>query len=96
MILVSLCLSDIQKDKIKQSDNGKKYINLVLSERKEVGKYDETHTLSVSKTKEEREERVDTIYVGSGREYKPQNTAVTPENIDDMKGINAEDDDLPF
>jgi len=96
MIVVSICLSDLPKDKIKVADNGKKYINLILSERKEVGKYGETHTLSLSKTKEEREERVDTVYVGSGKEYKPQNTAVTPESIDDMKGINAEDDDLPF
>jgi len=93
MITISLCLSDLPKAKIKQADNGKKYITLILSERKEVGKFDETHTLSVSRTKEERDAGVATQYVGSGKEYKPQPS--TPQNIEALPP--AEDvDDLPF
>lgn len=92
MITISLCLSDIPKEKIKQGENGKKYINLILSERKQVGNYGETHALSISKTKEERDMNVDTIYVGSGKEYSKK--TVSAEDIDNMP--EAESDDLPF
>ncbi|MDR0573024.1 MAG: hypothetical protein LBG96_03160 [Tannerella sp.] len=55
LINISVCLTDLPKDKIKLAANGKKYINLCLSGRKETGKYGETHTLFVSQTKEERQ-----------------------------------------
>lgn len=93
MITISICLSDLPKDKIKEGKNGKKYINLVLSERKEVGKFDETHTLTVSRTKEERDAQTPAMYVGSGKEYKPLPSA--PQNIDELppaQNVN----DLPF
>lgn len=93
MITISICLTDLPKDKIKQADNGKKYINLILSERREEGKYGETHTLTVSKTKEEREAQAPNIYVGSGKEYKPQPSA--PQNVDNLP-VADETDDLPF
>ena len=94
-ITISLCLSDIPRDRIKQVGNGKKYINLMLSERKEIGKYGETHTLVVSKTKEERGLNEPTIYVGSGKKYEQQSVATTPESVDDFPKAN-EVDDLPF
>ncbi len=67
MILLNVCLSDIPKGKIRTAKNGKKYIDLVLFERKETSQYGETHTLAVSKTKEEREANADTVYIGSGK-----------------------------
>jgi len=94
MIILSLCLSDIPKDKIKKAENGKCYTNLILSERKDVGQYGETHTLAVSKTKEEREAKVGTIYVGSGKLYDNKPVAITPEVIDEME--SADIDELPF
>ena len=69
MITLSICLSDLPKEKIQTSTNGKKYINLVVDKRKEAGKYGETHTLYVSQSKEEREAKDDKKYVGSGKEY---------------------------
>ena len=69
MISLSICLSDLPKEKIQTASNGKKYINLVVDKRKEVGKYGETHTLYVSQSKEEREAKDDKKYVGSGKEY---------------------------
>lgn len=93
MITISLCLSDLPKDKIKQADNGKKYINLILSERKEEGKFGETHTLAVSRTKEEREAGTPTVYVGSGKEYKPQ--PATPQDVEGLP-VAENIDDLPF
>ncbi|NDV46284.1 hypothetical protein D0T49_04430 [Paludibacter sp. 221] len=92
MIQLSICLSDLPKDKIKQATNGKKYINLILTERKEIGQYGETHGISVSKTKEEREADSATIWVGSGKEYRP--ASVTAEQIEELP--IAQDDDLPF
>ena len=95
MIALSICLSDLPKDKIKQAANGKKYINLILSERKEVGNYGETHTLAVSKTKEEREKGEPTVYVGSGQEWK-RNDGISLEKIDEMPTVSSTDNDLPF
>lgn len=69
MITLSICLSDLPKEKIQTASNGKKYINLVVDKRKEAGKYGETHTLYVSQSKEEREAKEDKKYVGSGKEY---------------------------
>jgi len=94
LINISICLSDIPKDKIKQASNGKKYINLCVANRKEVSQYGETHTVYMSNTKEEREANAATIYVGSGKEYIPQ-PPPTHENIEAMPA--ADDyDDLPF
>ncbi|MDR2291872.1 MAG: hypothetical protein LBE11_00155 [Prevotellaceae bacterium] len=90
MITISLCLSDIPKEKIQQSPNGKKYINLILSERKEAGRFGDTHTLSVSKTKEERESGAKTVYVGRGTQYAPK-TELSPQQADDLPAH-----DLPF
>ena len=69
MITLSICLTDLPKEKIQTANNGKKYINLVVDKRKEAGKYGETHTLYVSQSKEERESKEDKKYVGSGKEY---------------------------
>ncbi|MDR0658835.1 MAG: hypothetical protein LBG18_07895 [Mediterranea sp.] len=86
-------MTDLPKDKIKLAANGKKYINLCLSERKETGKYGETHTLFVSQTKEEREADNGVIYVGSGIEYAPK--PVTQQDIANAP-VADNNDDLPF
>lgn len=70
MITVSVCLSDIPKSEIVEAKNGKKYVNLVLDERREVGQYGETHMLYMSQTKEERQNKAKKVFVGSGKEYK--------------------------
>ncbi|MDR2888168.1 MAG: hypothetical protein LBV26_09285 [Bacteroidales bacterium] len=93
MITINLCVSDIPRNKVKQADNGKKYINLILSERREPDMYGNTHTLIVSKTKEEREASAATVYVGSGKLYHAK--PVTAEDIDNMP-VADNTDDLPF
>lgn len=90
---ISICLSDLPKDKIKQAANGKKYISLMCASRKETGLHGETHTVYVPQTKEEREAKTPTIYVGSGKEIVPQVT--TPQRIEDMPSAD-DNDDLPF
>lgn len=73
MIVTSICLSDLPKDKITTSEkNGKKYISIVIDERKETDNYGNTHTAYVNQTKEEREAKTPKVYVGNGKEYKFQ------------------------
>ena len=93
LLNISICLSDIPKDKIKQSHNGKYYANFCVASRRTVSEYGETHTVYMASTKEERDQNLPTIFVGSGREYKP--AIVTPENIDNLPAANFTDD-LPF
>lgn len=90
MITVSVCLTDIPKSKIVEAKNGKKYVNLVLDERREVGQYGETHMLYMSQTKEQRENKEKKIFVGSGKEYKFEKKE---EPAQDME---QESDGLPF
>lgn len=98
MISLSICLSDLPKEKIQTANNGKKYINLVVDKRKEAGKYGETHTLYVSQSKEEREAKEDKKYVGSGKEYvyngQQNNDSKAPKHQE--QGQEQSNDGLPF
>lgn len=91
MIKVSICLTDIDKEKIKQASNGKKYLNLVLDNRKETSQFGETHTLYHEQTKEEREAKQPKKYVGGGKEF-------VFDNNKKAEGGNPGGvaDDLPF
>ena len=96
MITLSICLSDLPKEKIQTASNGKKYINLVVDKRKEAGKHGETHTLYVSQSKEEREAKEDKKYVGSGKEYiynGQQNNTAQASSSNEHQQSN---DGLPF
>jgi hypothetical protein len=97
LINVSICLSDIPKDKIKLATNGKKYISLAVAQRKEVSQYGETHTVFISQDKVEREDKVDKVYVGGGKEFIQSATAVTVEDVEKMPPtLEDELSDLPF
>jgi hypothetical protein len=93
LINISICLTDLPKDKIKEGKNGKKYINLCAASRKEVNQYGDTHTVYVSQTKEEREVNIPLTFVGAGKEFIPK--AVTCESVNDMP-VAGNTDDLPF
>lgn len=69
MIVTSICLSDIPEDKITTSSNGKKYVNIVVDQRKGKDQYDNTHTVYMSQSKDERQAKVPKKYVGNGKEY---------------------------
>lgn len=70
MIKISICLSDLPKEKITTAGNGKKYVDLVVSERREPSKYGDTHTIYVPQSKEEREGNTPRVFVGKGTEYR--------------------------
>ena len=89
MIKISVNLSKLPKDKITTSKTGEKWINLILWENKDgVDKFGNTHALSVSKTKEEKDQP--NVYVGNG---KDSNVVVPPTAIGKSDSDNS---DLPF
>ena len=91
MITASICLSDIPKERIVEAKNGKKYLNFVVDERREVGQYGDTHTVYLSQSKEERENKEKKVYIGGGKEYKFEKKETTL--AEDME---QESDGLPF
>lgn len=95
-ISISICLSDIPKDRIKAADNGKKYINLAVTRMKEPDKYEQTHTVFISQSKEEREAKEGKIYVGKGKEINFTPSGATVQSVQNMPSMNIDDDDLPF
>lgn len=108
MIIIDICLSEVPKELITEGKNGKKYLKLVLNERKSEGKYGETHTLQLSQTKEARLAGVKPTYVGSGKAYKfeqkPKDNLFKAEKGGIMQNfandmidqIEREQNDLPF
>lgn len=96
MIIIDICLSDVPKELISEGKNGKKYLKLVLNERKSEGKYGETHTLQLSQSKEQREAKASPVYVGSGKAYKfEQKVSAAPKATFDEPASYGTDD-LPF
>ena len=108
MIVIDICLTDVPKELITEGKNGKKYLKLVLNERKSEGKYGETHTLQLSQTKEQREAKTPPVYVGSGKAYKFEQKpkeklfkadkgGIMQNFANDMiEQIEREQNDLPF
>jgi len=108
MIVIDICLTDVPKELITEGKNGKKYLKLVLNERKSEGKFGETHTLQLSQTKEQREAKTPPVYVGSGKAYKfeqkPKENLFKADKSGIMENfkndyaaqIENEQNDLPF
>lgn len=69
LITGSICLSDIPKDKIKIGKNGKKYLNICISELQNVSPYGDTHTIYVSQSAMDRQAKAPKTYIGHGKNY---------------------------
>lgn len=94
MEILSICVSDIPKDLIKKADNGKLYMNICVSEMKQKDKFDNTHTVFMGQTKEQREAKVDKIYIGNGYSVTFNEKPVTSEDINSFPP--APSGDLPW
>jgi hypothetical protein len=53
ILVCSICVSEIPKDKIFEAKNGKKYLRFTIARMKEPDKYNETHTIYISDYKPE-------------------------------------------
>lgn len=95
LINLSICLSDIPKDRIKLANNGKKYLNVTVRDLREADEYGNTHSLYCTQTKEEREAKEKRTYIGRGKEFVFQSARPSVEEVSELPV--AEDlDDLPF
>lgn len=95
MYSISVCLSDLPKDKMKKPANGKIYINLMVAERREPDQYGNDVTVFVSQTKEEREQQKQKTYCGQGK--KIEFTEPSQEQIETAPVITPDEiNDLPF
>ena len=89
---MSICVSDIPKDKILKHQNGKLYLPIQTYDYDTPDKYDNDFSVSVSLTKEEIDrkkagEKIERVFIGNGR--------IWPDT--GMQTAKEEDyDDLPF
>lgn len=67
LLNISICLTDIPVQAIQLAANGKKYLNLCVTEMQQVDQYGKTHTVYVSQSQEERQARVAKTYIGKGK-----------------------------
>lgn len=89
---MSICLTDIPKDKILKHSNGKLYLALQTYDNDGPDKYDNDFSVSISLTKEEIEAKkngqtVNRVFLGNGRIWEDK--GMQPANTE-------ETDDLPF
>ena len=95
LINVSLCVSDIPRDKIFVAENGKKYISICVSELRQPDQYENTHCVFIRQSKEERERKDARTYVGHGKSviFRP----VEPSRIKSpICPVADNTKDLPF
>lgn len=88
---LSICLTDLPKDRILKHENGKMYLNLATYDYDEPDRYDNDFSVSLPLTKEEIErkkngEKVNRIFLGNGKIWEDQNKTrpVTEEEKDDL------------
>lgn len=92
LINVSICVSDIPRDQIKVANNGKKYIAVCVSQLREPDSYENTHSVFMRQTKEEREAKVPRVFIGRGKAINFNSASVTVESIADMPPADMVDD----
>ena len=59
----SIRLDDIREDMISTAENGKRYLNIIVAQRREVSKYGNTHYIKVSVPKEKKNPELN-YYIG--------------------------------
>jgi hypothetical protein len=82
LININLCLSDIPQEKIFTSKNGKKYLSICVTDRKEPDQFGNDLTAYINQSQAEREAKQPRKFVGTAKNLKK--TALTEKN------------DLPF
>lgn len=68
----SICLEDIPEDEIFHAKNGKRYVNFTIAERRDLGKYGETHALYISRAKPHiggENIEYEKVYIDNGKPY---------------------------
>ena len=89
---LSICLTDIPKERITKHSNGKLYLSLSTYDYDEPDKYDNDFSVSISPTKEEIETKknggeLKRVFLGNGKIL---------EDVGMKPASEKETDDLPF
>lgn len=92
---VTLCLSDITKDRISEF-NGKKYITIDIVDLKAPDEKGRTRTAYITPTKEEQERKADKIYLGKGKEIVWANPTPSATPTPTSQPKSNVPDDLPW
>lgn len=95
MIVIDICLSDIPEWSRKKANNGKVYAKFCIAERKEKDKFDNTHTVYMNPTKEQREAKEAKHYVGNGKQLVFGSAATTAPKQEDAPR-HEDFEQLPF
>lgn len=85
MLSLSICLTDIDKNKISIGKNGKKYYELTLSISDEVNIYGQNVSAFDKQTKEEISNKEQKKYIGNGKVFWQSNTvrvANIPQSVE--------------
>ena len=92
MIVIDICLSDIPEWARKKANNGKVYSKFCIVDRKEPDKFENTKTVYMNPTKEQREAKQDKAYVGAGKVLTFEAKAPVQQDAPRHEEIQ----DLPF
>ena len=96
MEVLNICLSDIDKTKIFTAKNGKKYLSVVVTERKETDQYGNDLVVYVSQSKDERDNKAQKNYIGNGKTFGEKSTTAQQQEAPQPQPQEEETDDLPF
>lgn len=99
LISASICLTDIDKSKIKKSEkNGKNYLDITISVNDEKNAYDQDVSIFHGQTKEERTAKDPKKYIGNGKVFWTNDKATPASDANYNPGpVSAEvQDDLPW
>lgn len=84
----SICLSDIPKELIKTGKNGKKYLSILVNERRTPSSFGHTHCIKAYVRREEQEQGKN-YFIG---DLKPSDINYQSNDVGNRNNIN----DLPF
>lgn len=98
---LSICLSDIPRDKMSKANNGKIYCNITVAFRKEPDQWGRDLKVYMHPTKQDRENRATKVYIGGGKTFifaGESDVTPTETEVNDIIQIanDPEKGDLPF
>ena len=72
------------------------YMGIATCQKREVDDYGKTHYIELNRTKEEREQGADRVYLGDGKEFVFDNNSTSANNAQVQNNNTPSGDDLPF
>lgn len=93
---LSICLSEIPREKMSKAKNGKIYVNLTAAMRREPDEWKRDLKVYVTQTKDDKEKHVAKVYVGAGKTVIFEEQQPTPPSESDIDSLLNPTDDCAF